>query len=290
MLNYCTGSLGNGFSVAMETHQGFLWLSLISCSFFSNLQFDVLLLVRSSIKLKVQKGMRYARTRSLLCRRNKCPGLSFHDFLKDDQLRRRWIAAIKRNKSRFSFAIRSDTCVCSAHFTAKDYFAQCGPEVLSEGQGRRRPCLKRDAVPSIFSFRPAVTTRPSPSKRRQDALERYEKVASQAKLPKFGPLTELETLRLELKEARERIVSLEHASSALLGENKLLKSQVFRYVNVKEDSVQLMYLTDLTIEIWDALWEFLDPSPENVLSAKSAATEEEGRLNRRRKKTPAQPG
>lgn len=164
-------------------------------------------------------------------RRNKCPGLSFHAFPKDDQLRRRWIAAIKRDEGRF-FAIGSDTRVCSAHFTAEDYFAQCGPEVLSEGQGRRRPCLKRDAVPSIFSFRPAVTTRPSPSKRRQDALERYEKLASQAKLPKFGPLTELETLRLELKEARERIVSLEHASSALLGENKLLKSQVFRYVNV----------------------------------------------------------
>ena len=40
-----------------------------------------------------------------------------------------------------------------------------------------------------------------------------------------------------------------------------------------------MYLTGLIIENWDALWEFLDPSPENVLSAKSAATEEEGRLN-----------
>ena len=82
-------------------------------------------------------------------RRNKCPGLSFHAFPKDDQLRRRWIAAIKRDKGRF-FAIGSDTRVCSAHFTAEDYLAQCGPEVLSEGQGRRRPCLKRNAVPSIF--------------------------------------------------------------------------------------------------------------------------------------------
>ena len=86
-------------------------------------------------------------------RKNKCPGLSFHAFPKDDQLRRRWIAAIKRDEGRF-FAIGSDTRVCSAHFTAEDYFAQCGPEVLSEGQDRRRPCLKRDAVPSIFSFRP----------------------------------------------------------------------------------------------------------------------------------------
>ena len=147
-------------------------------------------------------------------RRNKRPGLSFHAFPKDDRLCRRWIAAIKRDKGRFS-AIGSDTRVCGAHVTAQDDFAKCGPEMLSEGQGRRRPCLKRDAVPSIFSFRPAVTTRPSPSKRRQDALERHDKLASQAKLRKFSPLTELETLRLELKEARECIVSLEHTSSAL---------------------------------------------------------------------------
>ena len=62
-------------------------------------------------------------------------------------------------------------------------------------------------------------------------------------------------------------------------ENDLLKSQVFRYANIKSDSAQMLFLTGLSKDMWHALWTYLKPSRENVLSAKSAAAEAAGRTN-----------
>ena len=58
-----------------------------------------------------------------------------------------------------------------------------------------------------------------------------------------------------------------------------MKYQGFRFRNAKTDPDQLMYMTGLTLQIWNTLWEFLEPSLEDVLSAKSAAIEERGRIN-----------
>ena len=37
-------------------------------------------------------------------------------------------------------------------------------------------------------------------------------------------------------------------------------------------------MTGLTLQIWNTLWEFLEPSKKDVLNVKSAATEERGRI------------
>ena len=66
---------------------------------------------------------------------------------------------------------------------------------------------------------------------------------------------------------------------ALKAENALLKSQVFRYCNIKADAAELLFLTGLTFETWDALWKFLKATPANIQSAKSATSEAEGRYN-----------
>ena len=87
-------------------------------------------------------------------------------------------------------------------------------------------------------------------------------------LSKFGPLIKDETLQKELKEARSKILELDTCFAKVRAENDLLKSQVFRYDNVKGDPQQPLFLTGLTIGMWDALWEFLKPSPENVLAQK----------------------
>ena len=53
-------------------------------------------------------------------RRDKCPGLSFHGLSANEGLRKRWLAAIKRDVGQH-FRVTSSTVVCSTHFTAADF-------------------------------------------------------------------------------------------------------------------------------------------------------------------------
>ena len=39
----------------------------------------------------------------------------------------------------------------------------------------------------------------------------------------------------------------------------------------------MLFFTGLDTEMWTALWTFLNPSPETILSVGSAVKEEEGR-------------
>ena len=126
-----------------------------------------------------------------------------------------------------------------------------------------------------FVFRHLPTARPTPFDRQRAAAERR----AQANMPNFGPKTQLETVEEELSEARKRIAHLEEANASLRGNLDVLKSQVFRYENIKEDRRQLLFLTGLTPEMWFALWSFIKPSRENIISAKSAASEARGRVN-----------
>ena len=72
---------------------------------------------------------------------------------------------------------------------------------------------------------------------------------------------------------------METSTSSLRVENDLLKSQVFRYANIKSDSAQMLFLTGLSKDMWHALWTYSKPSRENVLSAKAAAAGAAGRTN-----------
>ena len=78
----------------------------------------------------------------------------------------------------------------------------------------------------------------------------------------------------KLREFEEKNARLEEQVSKLKTEIVAVKSQLFRFEDVKEDSEQLEFLTGLNEETWDCLWQFLDvTSNKDILSAKSAATE-----------------
>ena len=127
----------------------------------------------------------------------------------------------------------------------------------SERKPRRR--LKTSSFPSLFSFRPEPKFRPSTSKRKQEAHARRYEYEFNRILPKCGPLTKSESLEDQLEQAKLKIAALERTTSDLKRENELLKYEVFRFRNVKTDSDQLMYMTGLTFQIWNTLWEFLEP-------------------------------
>ncbi|XP_046583620.1 THAP domain-containing protein 1-like [Haliotis rubra] len=66
--------------------------------------------------------------------------LSFHTFLKAEDVRRRWIIAIRRDEGPF-FTITRKSVVCSKHFRPEDY--KYTPV---------RRTLKQGFVPSIFPW------------------------------------------------------------------------------------------------------------------------------------------
>ena len=131
------------------------------------------------------------------------------------------------------------------------------------------------AVPSIFSFRQELPSRPSPADRRDDALARNAALS----LPQFGPQTELEATKAQLEVLRSRVREQDDIIAHMRAEVALLRKQVFRFRNVKEDPDELFFLTGISLQVWNALWTFLRPTAEGVVNAKSAVKKAEGRLN-----------
>uniref|UniRef100_A0A3B3RCL7 THAP domain-containing protein 1 n=1 Tax=Paramormyrops kingsleyae TaxID=1676925 RepID=A0A3B3RCL7_9TELE len=66
--------------------------------------------------------------------------LSFFTFPSDEEIRRKWIVAIRRKK----FAITPHTRVCSRHFKAED--------IREPASERGRRLLKKGAVPALFAW------------------------------------------------------------------------------------------------------------------------------------------
>ena len=212
-------------------------------------------------------------------RRKSHPNLSFHPIPADEGRRKRWIVAIRRDEGEH-FRVTGNTVVCSEHFTSDSYHS---PHLFASAPGVRvSRRLKNDAVPTIFAFKPKHS-RPSPAERARDALARQQEYVHKleiAKLPQFGPLNEVDSLQKSLDESREREASLNALVSTLREEVKVLKKQVFRFNNLREDSSAFQFNTGLSVTAWDSLWTILKPSPENILSSKSVVTESSGRKNR----------
>ncbi|XP_037503700.1 THAP domain-containing protein 1-like, partial [Rhipicephalus sanguineus] len=80
------------------------------------------------------------------------PWVSFHCIPDDSSLRKRWLAAIKREPP---FNIRTAR-VCSRHFNEEDFLKN----IVS---GRRM--LQENAVPSVFAFKKAIKKRKPPKAR-----------------------------------------------------------------------------------------------------------------------------
>ncbi|XP_068704476.1 THAP domain-containing protein 2-like [Montipora foliosa] len=79
----------------------------------------------------------------------KTTGISYHCFPKDPSLREQWLAKI----SHADLIISKSTRLCSEHFTPDCYERDLQAELLGS---KKRASLKADAVPSIFSHRPAA--------------------------------------------------------------------------------------------------------------------------------------
>ena len=76
-------------------------------------------------------------------------GYSFHKFPKDESLRRRWISAVKRQRSKWD-GPSTDSQLCSKHFEA-DCFITEGVRFREEMGIPTVKRLKPDAVPTLFA-------------------------------------------------------------------------------------------------------------------------------------------
>ena len=93
--------------------------------------------------------------------------MSFHEFPRDESLRRKWIVAIRRDVGAH-FQIREGvTKVCGLHFTKEDYQA---PSARAERRrsvegkgGRSKRRLHEGAIPSVFPFQ-SSTRKSNPRK------------------------------------------------------------------------------------------------------------------------------
>ncbi|KAL8603440.1 hypothetical protein ACOMHN_053107 [Nucella lapillus] len=69
-----------------------------------------------------------------------------HAFPRDPTLRKQWIQLVKREKT---FEPTKNSIVCTSHFRKEDY---CDGPTYDGSVVRKRLWLKRDAVPTVFSW------------------------------------------------------------------------------------------------------------------------------------------
>ena len=115
-------------------------------------------------------------------------------------------------------------------------------------------------MPTVFAFsKKPIYSRPTPLQRSKDAQVRQDERKRKldlAKLPRYGPLQEVDSLK-DLADSRDREVSVAAQVSSLKEEVRLLKKQLFRFENLKEDSKFFQFNTGLTVRAWDALWAII---------------------------------
>ena len=105
-------------------------------------------------------------------------GYSFHKFPKNETLRRRWVSAVKRQRSNRN-GPSADSQLCSKHFT-EDCFITEGVRFRDEMGIPTLKRLKPDAVPTVFarsvdnlqasSSQSPMTGRPLSQRRQQRAV------------------------------------------------------------------------------------------------------------------------
>ena len=105
-------------------------------------------------------------------RKNK--GISFHKFPRDPTMRLKWVRAMKRE----GFKPSDYSRVCSAHFNPEDF-----EEISGCGRKLRRVLLKRNAVPSIFSFSEITTLMRALERKAEPKPKRKKQVAIKIKVP-----------------------------------------------------------------------------------------------------------
>ena len=230
-------------------------------------------------------------------RRSKNPNLSFHSFPRKEDLRKKWIVAIRRDVGE-QFQITGNTVVCSEHFLDSSFHpVHPMSDPSSPGKTKKRSrVLMTDAVPCRFAFGPpASRERPSladrfaiGASRALDLQEKKELAAAAAAAATAAAETEnerklrtqLEETRRKLSESEKKVEELGRRVDSLEQENAKLRSQVFSFENIRGDNEKLSHLTGLSTSQWEAVWGTLDvQSKADLLSPGSAMTEEKGRRN-----------
>ena len=95
--------------------------------------------------------------------------ISYHRIPKEKRLRKSWIAKLQRD----NLPPHENCCVCSEHFT-EDCFESDLKAQLLVGQKKTKRRLKREAVPSVFTFGPQPKQRRIASEKRANQRQHEE--------------------------------------------------------------------------------------------------------------------
>uniref|UniRef100_A0A0K8RLC7 THAP-type domain-containing protein n=1 Tax=Ixodes ricinus TaxID=34613 RepID=A0A0K8RLC7_IXORI len=95
--------------------------------------------------------------------------VSYHRFPGDAEIKKKWIAAIKRDEGPL-FQVSKSTKVCSFHFLHTDFFTNVA-------SGHR--LLRESAVPSVFPFRKTKPPRKPPRQRTASSAQKSKKSKEQ---------------------------------------------------------------------------------------------------------------
>ena len=185
-------------------------------------------------------------------RREKRSDLSYHTFPKEDVLRRKWTQAIRRDEG--------DNFSITPNIRLSD-FSPLAVELVGDSQARKGR-LKKDAVPSVFSFRPpprpprpslsdrlaagAVRAREMDEKKQRAVAEAAAAAAAAQTEGERNARSELDDARKEIEESRRRIAELESQMNVLKENNAGLRSRLLSFDNVKQSEEKLKHLSGLT--------------------------------------------
>ncbi|KAG0434206.1 hypothetical protein HPB47_019271 [Ixodes persulcatus] len=95
------------------------------------------------------------------------PELRFHQFPRDEKRRKVWVDAVRRTDFGRPWTPSSNAKLCSEHF-APDSYARDLRLLSAAGFSTKHASLRKDAVPSLFAYRPpAAPARAAYNKRRR---------------------------------------------------------------------------------------------------------------------------
>ena len=157
-----------------------------------------------------------------------------------------------------NFTQTKNTVVCSEHFDGRCFYPR--KESFDDAGKKRKTCVRRkpDSWPTRFSFRVEAVKRSSPETRRAVAAVRsteHEKALEAKKLcPKRGESVLEFEQRLQLQELRAKVRERDGDIERLKLEVAHLKTQLFRFANVKHNPDELEFLTGLTPTVWIVVW------------------------------------
>ena len=178
--------------------------------------------------------------------------------------------------------------MCNAHFQDNAFLPSLAPS--DDGLGTRRRLVK-DAVPSLFFFRPPPPP-PSPSladllvsgaERAREIEEKKQRAIADAAAAAATAQSEGERqareefaeAKKQIKEYKKQMEEMERRLASLECVNASLRSRLHSFENVKGDDEKLRPLSGLSLVRWEALSkELAIESKEDILTPKCAANKE----------------